>query len=302
MYRSVILIFTVFLISISAQPHFNSKFNYEWDDWNDWDLNFDYDRPFIELNYGVGEQNQQKFNGHFPTIGLLEIKLGYLKESRYEYGVLDDRKESFFFGSKIAPTLTSDDLAASEFESTLWRFGFASRNTLGYYGDPISILPYHQDGFAWSRLEAPESKYPILSEGEVLNLLSPEAANDYRIIDRYRDSFRFGTIVEGGIRLEFEEFVSLNAGYEAAVIFPRHLFWKQAGSYIIEKAGEGALNYFINEVTDATPEAGPIVRFLLLNAYSYAFHLLKQDDMNWPFTTEEPLTYETLKFGVTFTF
>ena len=299
--RHLLLILTLlFSTSLFAQSNF--KNNYEWDDWSDYGFEFDYDRPFIELNYGFGQPKHDAFNVDLSKVGLIELKLGYLKESDISHYNIDDRKESFVFGSKISPDLSNNEVKPLEFESTLWRFGFASRNTLGYYGDDFSVLPYYQDGFVWSMLETSETKYPILDENEIVNLLSPEAANDYKIVERYRDTFRFGTVNEGGIRFEFVNSISINAGYEASVIFPRHLFWKQAGSYIIQKAGQGALNYFIDEIIDSSPIAGPIVSFLLQNGYAYAFYQLQKKDMNWPFSTEAPLTYETFKLGVTFTF
>jgi len=295
--RISILIFGfIFCLSISSQ----SKYNYgaAWDNWNDWRFDFSYDRPFIEVNYGFGNPKHDKFYQDFAKIGLTEIKLGYLKESDLFYDNIDDRKESFVFGSMLSPELKSADSNPLEFETEIWRFGFATRHTLGYYGDSFSVLPYHQDGFVWSRLETSEKIDPILG----IDFLAPEIVNDHKIIERYKDAFRFGTIDEGGIRFELMNTVSINAGYEASVIFPRHLFWKQAGSYIIQKAGQGALTYFINEIFDSTPVAAPIISFLLQNGYAYAFHLLKQKDMNWPFETEAPLTYETFKLGITFTF
>lgn len=303
MVRQIALIpfLLIFAFTLSAQEKDYSSHRYDWDDWDDWKFEFEYDRPFIELNYGFGNQSHENFTGDLPQVGLLEIKLGYLKNRSDLFGILDDRKESFFFGSKISKGLSSSELKNNQLERTLWRFGFSTRKTLGYHSETFSVLPYHQDGFVWSKLELPEQAFPIMGHSNLMQL-RPDYINDYKIIERYRDSFRFGTQVEGGIRFEFIDFISINAGYEAAVIFPRHLFWKHAGSYIIEKAGEGALTFFINEITDSTPEAGPVVRFLLLNAYSYAFHILKQENMNWPFDTETPLTYETFKVGVTFTF
>jgi hypothetical protein len=53
---------------------------------------------------------------------------------------------------------------------------------------------------------------------------------------------------------------------------------------------------------DSSPVAGPIMNFLLKGGYSYAFYKLKSEKMNWPFNTETPLTYETIKFGLTFSF
>ncbi len=297
-------LFLIFAYPLFAQSFNNNYHNHwrDWDDWDKWGFEFEYDRPFIEINYGLGKLQHNNFNTDFSKSGLMELKLGYLKESSFYYDNIDDRKESFAFGSKIGTALQSEDAAADEFQSTVWRFGIATRNTLGYYWDDVSLLPYHQDGFAWSRLESDDFNYQSQSLEVLIGLLTPDELNDYKIVERYRDTFRFGTVAEGGIRIEFAETVSLNAGYEAAVIFPRHLFWKHAGSYLIEKAGQGALTYFIDEIMDSSPVAGPIVNFLLQNGYSYAFYLLKKEDMNWPFSTETPLTFETFKFGVTFTF
>jgi hypothetical protein len=130
----------------------------------------------------------------------------------------------------------------------------------------------------------------------------PNGFNDREILNRYDKEFRFGTLVEGGVRFEAGQAVSLNVGYEAAVIFPRHLFWKHLGSFVIEESGKGALEYFIERVMDSSPAAAPIINVILKSAYSYAFYALKKDNMNWPFNTETPLTYETFKFGVTFVF
>jgi len=300
--------FVVFVILLFTTPLFGQSFyNYnsrwkDWDDWDRWGWDVEFDRPFIELNYGIGEPKHENIYGDFSKVGLIELKLGYLKESSFYYDNIDDRSESFVFGSKLATSLKSNGDAANEFRTTLWRFGFGTRNTLGYYWDKVSLLPYTQDGFVWSRLETDDSKMTNEFSPIPLSSIDPNVMSNFQIIERYRDAFRFGTVNEGGVRLELAEMVSFNVGYEAAVIFPRHLFWKHAGSFIIEKAGQGALSYFIDEILDSSPIAGPIVNFILQNGYSYAFYSLKKKDMNWPFTTEAPLTYETFKFGMTFTF
>ena len=93
-----------------------------------------------------------------------------------------------------------------------------------------------------------------------------------------------------------------DAGYERSIVFQRHLFWKWAGSAIIEAAAQGLLDGFISEVFESTPAAGPIVNFLLKNALAYGIYELRQDKMNWPFSSEAPIAYDQFKFGVTFVF
>ncbi|HSL88694.1 MAG TPA: hypothetical protein VK870_05295, partial [Ignavibacteriaceae bacterium] len=125
---------------------------------------------------------------------------------------------------------------------------------------------------------------------------------DADIINLYDESFRFGTSGEGGLRIQFIDNIAIEAGYERAIVFQRHLFWKWAGSTVIEGTAQGLLDTFINEVFKSSPAAGPIVNFLLKNALAYGIYELRQEKMNWPFSSEAPLTFDQFKVGVTFVF
>ena len=80
------------------------------------------------------------------------------------------------------------------------------------------------------------------------------------------------------------------------------MFWKQTGSFFIEGMGVVAIDYFVEEISNSSPVAGPIVNFILKNGFSYAYYQLKRNKMNWPFESETPLTYEAVKIGLKFTF
>jgi hypothetical protein len=92
------------------------------------------------------------------------------------------------------------------------------------------------------------------------------------------------------------------AGYERSIVFERHLFWKWAGSGIIEVAAQGLLDAFIKEIFKSSPSAGPIVYFVLKSALGYGLYELRQEKMNWPFSSAPPIAFNNIKFGVTFTF
>lgn len=267
-----------------------SEWNWDWDnDWWDWK----HGRPFIEMNYGLGEPKHDKLTNKFANVGLAELKLGY--SSIYDLedeGSIIEFNDRYSFASRIAVNIQSDKAGTNELESEMWRFGFGRRSGYGYNFENVRILPYSQNAAVWSQLEMKE--YPLNE--------SAEDIVDTEILKRFDKNFRFGTLTEGGIRFEVGSLISLNAGYEATVVFPRHLVWKHLGSFIIETAGIEALDKFIDEIIDSSPAAGPIINFLLKNGFSYAFYTLKKEKMNWPFNTEAPFTYETLKFGVTFTF
>ena len=264
----------------------------EWEDeWEHWEKG----KPSIEINYGLGESKHDKLISKLAKVGLVEVKLGYISlDKRDDYIIKFD--ERYGFVSKLAVNLQSDKANSDELSSELFRFGFGRRSGYGYDFNNIRILPYSQNAAVWSKLDMKDYPVSILPV-----ILFTDAANDAQILDRFNKEIRFGTLSEGGIRLEAGKFISFNAGYEAAVIFPRHLVWKHLVSFGIEAAALGALDHFVDEVLDSSPAAAPLVNFVLKNGLSYAFYTLKKEKMNWPFNTEAPLTYETIKFGITFT-
>lgn len=293
-----LLLFSLFFITLSLSlkaQNFNlSKSNgWDWDD--DW-WHWKGGDPFIEVNWGLSKPDHQKLFSKLSNVGLLEIKLGFASyDEPYEEGI-QYFEEKYSFLSQLSTKIRSEKRKYDELPFEILRFGFGKRNGYGYNFDNIKINPYVQSAITWSKLEMKD--YPV----SILPFIGAQnAIDDTEILKRYDGNFRFGTLTEGGLNFSFG-MVSLSAGYEAAVIFPRYVFWKHLGSYAIEMAGLNALDKFIDEVIDASPIAGPIVNFLLKNGYNYAFYSLKKEKMNWPFNTETPLTYETIKFGVTFTF
>jgi hypothetical protein len=273
----------------------------KWDEqeWFNWEF---HGKPFIELNYGLGEISRKDFYYNFATNGAGEIKLGYASnESIYEDYNISEFHDRYFFISRLGSNLSSSDAKSSELRFDMWRFGFSKRKGYGYNIGPISIIPYHAEGFIWSRLNM--KNFPA----DVFKLSDPPEAYiqgnlDTHFLNRINGEFKFGTTVESGINLNLASTIGFNVGYESTVVFPRHMFWKHLGSMIIESAGLNMLDHFIEEVADASPMAAPLVNAILKGAYSYAFYILKKDKMNWPFETEAPLTTETFKFGITFTF
>lgn len=263
-----------------------NSFN-KFDDWDDFDLfEWNQTKPMIEFTYGMVEPKHRRFSDEFSKLGLAELKLGYRSLDSYYKNYLLEQDERFLFASFMNKDLSSEKIGTS-LNSEMWRFGFARRSGFGYGFEGLAFLPYSSFGFTWTKLDMKDI---------------PANPEDIAITERFNDSFKFGTIAEGGIAIEFASFLSVNASYEASVVFPRHLFWKHMGSFAIEMIGFNITNYFLEEIIDSSPAAGPILGFLLQNGYSYAFYLLKRDNMNWPFDTETPLTFETFKLGLKFTF
>ena len=277
----------LFSASLSAQEY--DDWNDDNDSWVDLDIYFWYSdsRPFIELNYGIGEPKHRTFNGDFSRIGLGEIKLGYSSIDTYFDEEILELEENYFFVTHMTKDFNWND-DSLETGTTLWRFGFGNRYGYGYKASDVSVFPFISHDFTWSQI--------------TFENFAPLSTNDRQIALRYDDAFRFGTNASAGFKFLFGQSLAFTATYETSVIFPRHMFWYHAGSAFIEHTGLGLIDYFVDEIMDTSPEAGPIINFLLKAAYSYGFYSLKRDKMNWPITTETPITYETARLGVSFTF
>jgi hypothetical protein len=273
--------------------------NWENSDWFEWEFG---GTPFIEAAYGIGAVKNKNMSYDFKRVGLAEVKLGYSSLEDFSEERIIEFNDKYFFISRLGSDIIETDPKINELRSEMWRFGFSKRSGYGYKLGGFYIMPYHANGFVWSRLHMKDfppsiwpAMYPPLAE-------QITAETDREFLDRLNDTFRFGTTVESGINFSIASSVGINVGYEATTVFPRHLFWKHLGSMIIEGAGMGMLDHFIDEISDSSPLSVPFVNFILKGAYSYAFYSLKKEKMNWPFNTESPLTYETIKFGLTFTF
>jgi len=229
----------------------------------------------------------------FIDPNLIELKLGYIKERDvWETDYIVKHNYNYLYLSNESNKLAGKEAVGTEIESDMWRFGAGWSSGYGYkLGENSSIVPYYSYALNWSNIDF---TYPDVWT------FAPDP--DQEILNLYDESFRFGTSSEGGVRVKVIENLMFDAGYERSIVFQRHLFWKWAGSALIETAAQGLLDGFINKIFKSSPDAGPIVNFLLKNALAYGIYELRQDKMNWPFSSEAPIAYDQFKFGVTVVF
>jgi len=261
---------------------------WEWDDAEEW-MDWCKKKPSISLHYGFSNLSRKDVITTFTNNNLIELKLGYttIKNSRYaEY--LNRYKYSYLFVTNNSTKFAGGSGNTSEIEASNWRFGFGRASGYGYkVGESASVVPYFASSMDWTRIDFGDDS---------LN------ANDERVKELYDDSFRFGSSNEAGIRFQATQLLTFEAGFERSIVFERHLFWKWAGSGILELIAHGLLDAFINEILDSSPAAGPVVFFILKSALGYGLYELRQDKMNWPFTSAPPIAFDNIKFGMTFVF
>lgn len=291
LFTSILLYFSFFIYT-QAQNQDSTLAENEFSNTDDW-FDFEWDNngfqlrgsPTIALSYGSPNVQHRDFNTTFTNPNFVELKLGYTKihPSKYSEKILGYKFNNAFLSNHFG----KDENSSAKSAVDMWRFGFGWAKGYGYDLGESSIIPYHSTSLAWSQVRFKDT---------------PLGLNDAQISDRYNESFRFGTGAEAGIKFKIIPLVSLDVSYERSIIFERHLFWKWAGSGIIEAASQGMLDHFIKKIGKSSPMALPIVNFVLKSALSYGIYELRQEKMNWPFKSAAPLSFNQWKVGVTFNF
>jgi hypothetical protein len=245
-------------------------------------------RPFLEVSYGPAKPRFEGLAEDFATLGVLELKLGYAGRDSTTPRVVT--MEDFYgFGSVFTGDLRpSGSAEAGEVPAELGRFGFGDRRGYGYGGRGLDIDFYNQNALNWTSVEA------VDAAGN-----SPEAQ---AVFDRYGDSYRFGALFEAGVKIHLGRKVVVSTGLEGALVYPRHVFWPWLGSAILYSGAQGSLDHFGAQIVGSSPTLGPLLHFVLKSGVSLGYYLLAREDMNWPFTSETPLTVESFKLGAALRF
>lgn len=287
-----ILLYFSFFIYTQAQNQDSTLAENEFSNTDDW-FDFEWDNngfqlrgsPTIALSYGSPNVQHRDFNTTFTNPNFVELKLGYTKihPSKYSEKILGYKFNNAFLSNHFG----KDENSSAKSAVDMWRFGFGGAKGYGYYLGESAIIPYHSTSMSWSRAKFKNS----IAD-----------SNDANIATRFNESFRFGSAAEAGIQVQIVPLISIDVAYERSMIFERHLFWKWAGSGIIEAASQGMLDHFIGKIGKSSPFALPIVSVILKSALSYGIYELRQEKMNWPFNSAAPLSYDQFKVGVTFNF
>jgi len=274
-------------LSLMVKAYPQGKYDNSWDD----QFDFRFSTPAIALEYGPGKSTLKGLQEGLQGPAMFQLKLGATRYSVWDVPTKVLRFKFDYFSVASGATRFRVNPPGTPIRTEFWRFGPAWEKGYGYgfgrsAGAP-SIVFYHSQGLLWSRLSVEDSA-ALESDRELLAL--------------FDGAFRFGSRAEGGLKLRLASFLSVDAAYERAVVFRRHLFWKWLGSAIFEGLSHWLLDRFIEKVGDSSPVALPIVNGLLKNALAYAVYELRKDKMHYPFTSEPPLLIDTFKFGMTFMF
>lgn len=287
---SLLILFSLTIV-IYAQDSTKAptdKWKWQWEEVSDI-FDGSLKRPSISIEFGLSKIKRKDVEGEFSKNNLLNLKLGYTNMKISEYSPSITRyKYRYFYLANNSTNLAGGKKNSEEISTNSWRFGYGESSGYGYkLGKESTITTYYTYSIDWTRMDFKDSAFYQV---------------DQRIFNLYDEAFRFGNSSEAGLKIQPIDFLTLEAGYERSQVFQRHLFWKWAGSSIIELASQGILDAFINEIMKSSPKAGPVVFVILKGALAYGIYELRLDKMNWPFKSPKPITFDNIKFGMTFMF
>jgi glycerophosphoryl diester phosphodiesterase len=239
-------------------------------------------RTMMELSYGVGSPSYGKITGNFANVGMFGAKIGRSELNKFSNDNVE-LNERYLFATYFNSDWSAGNVNDDEIKTESFRFGIGTNDGLGYEGSNIDFVPYLSQALTWTRLYSSSTAQ------------NPE---DEETLDWIKGAFRFGEWAKFGLGFEFSSMVQLDVNYETAVVFPRHKFWKWLGSTIIVQGVYNRLASFTESIVDKESVWGPIANWVIKGAYLYGFYLLREDNMNWPFSTDAPLKYDSFNLGI----
>jgi hypothetical protein len=248
-------------------------------------------KPTMSIYYGFTNNSLKDLNRSLANPRLLEIKLGGTYEELKNRSAKVIKYEYNYFSLANISNDLGNQAESDEIGTDLWRIalggdrGYGYR--LGHSKKSPAIILCHSGGIHWSRLDVKDG------------VANP---SDSVLLDLFDGAFRFGTMMEANVKFKISSLLVFDAGFERAILFRRHLFWKWLGSMAIEGTIQLLIDEFVERIMESSPQAAPLVNFILKNGATYGIYELRKDKMNYPFKSGSPLVNDSFKFGWTFVF
>jgi hypothetical protein len=268
-----------------------------------WYRFFEFTRhPEIALNGGWTSLNLKDLSLPFASPGFAEVEVGHSRtdDAGFGHGIVS-HEFSYISLASISTDLRGKS-TGMEINTSLWRAGLGWTKGYGYQlGGDASLLLLHEGGINWSQLDVRDKRIGLNPGPDQASRVIIDAADDSLLMP-FDGTIRFGTKTGAAIVVKPAEMLGVKIGYERQIVFPAVMFWKWAGSAIIEVAAQEAFDRFVKQILESSPAAAPVVGFVLKNGFSYALYELRKDRMNYPFDTAPPLRADSFTLGLSFTF
>lgn len=243
--------------------------------------------PFMSLTGGITNFN---YNGdaNFQKDVSLGVVLGFTSTNNaFKSSILETDQGGVYVSFNNA-----GDTASGNASVQAWRFGFEQGSAYGY----------SLDNEGTTSVDFYSTRAPLSWFSQNFPAQGVDSATAMQLLGRFDGSVRFGESSRASVGFRVANPVTITASFEWAQAYERHLFWYWLMSTAIEGVADGLGSYFVSAVGKGSPMAAPIIHFIIRNGIAMGFKALRQNQMNWPFTTAAPLNYFNYSIGVSLKF
>jgi len=246
---------------------------------------------FLDLSYGLSQPN-------FPS-GVFDEVLApaYASDLMYGFFRINDKvnipgviyhSSEYIMLSNVSSHFKPEEDFPKGLTTDTWRFGFGIRNGYGYeLGGDKAFMFYHDGAITWSQID-----------------FEQQAKKDYnnKEIMRYDEEMKFGTRFGSGIIYRFGSVVHLNIGYSHSLVFPESNTFKIFGAWMVDNIVQRWIDVFEVELKARYGKYWPVAQFVYKTTMSVFLYQLRRNQMNWPFASDAPISFDSYKFGISFVF
>ena len=230
----------------------------------------------------------EKFSGTFDDVfsGEVRISLAMKQNGQFEYAHLLNYLEGGLIVANLSNEIIKKSSSNDKIEPEIWNAGLFYATGYGYYTRAAEYILYN-------------GSTVFLSSNE-FNYGTELTAYDQKYLNRYKGELRFSNSWNTGLKIWIFGTTALDLQYEKAIIMPRLKFFEKLTGSVIYHTGNVGLAWLSDELVKASPSYGPVLQFILKNAWSYGYFKLRENDINWPFESESGFVFNTVKFGLSF--
>jgi len=177
---------------------------------------------------------------------------------------------------------------ANDVPASIIRFGGRFRRGIGYgLGEDASLIPYAVSGAGFSVFSLGSGKLPV--------------AQEQALMADFASAVRLGQVGEGGLSLHFKSGLGIHAGFERSMMYPNYIFLEDLVAGIIQF---GVAEFGASLAANAARSEvfSPLLYFIIRNGIQFGVSELRRNAMNWPFQGPAPLTVDTYKISLSWTF
>jgi hypothetical protein len=266
-------------------------------EFDSFDLDLGLSRSSVFLNLDMGQANPlyKGFSG--PELDQITATLGWEK-----YKEDGDIKKYTAFGIFYSSFQNDMNLFGSDFNGDNfdgYTVGLMDSKGYGWDLGFTEIILGSETGYGWGKLGYNFDLDPLQIDPETNLPIPPNYTRYNDLQNTYREDNRYAEYFRAFTKIQFGEIISLDAGFERTIIFPRWLVFHQMVSGLTEGVAAGLTNQIIKRIKKKNENLVPILYFVMKNAVNFGFYQLRKDRMNWPINSAPALLIDTYKVGIT---